>query len=123
MVSLNKAVGTDSDREKFDRSAVLGLVADVGGTHIRFGIAVRGGIVSGTIREELERDFTSGVYDDSRDLLRTRMENARPVSVGMQTRVNDRISAGAFYDLPTTIDLESLLRTTTDIQLRETAEF
>jgi glucokinase len=28
--------------ENFDRSAVLGLVADVGGTHIRFGIAVAG---------------------------------------------------------------------------------
>jgi glucokinase len=28
--------------EHFDRSAVLGLVADVGGTHIRFGIAVGG---------------------------------------------------------------------------------
>jgi glucokinase len=28
--------------EGFDRSAVLGLVADVGGTHIRFGIAVAG---------------------------------------------------------------------------------
>jgi glucokinase len=32
--------GADSEREQFDRSAVLGLVADVGGTHIRFGIAV-----------------------------------------------------------------------------------
>ena len=29
--------------DHFDRSAVLGLVADVGGTHIRFGIAVGGG--------------------------------------------------------------------------------
>lgn len=34
--------GADSEREQFDRSAVLGLVADVGGTHIRFGIAVGG---------------------------------------------------------------------------------
>ena len=100
-------------------SATLG--ARLAGGHL--GIAVRGGIVSGTIREELERDFSSGVYDDSRDLLRTRMESARPVSVGMQARVNDRISAGAFYDLSSTLDLESLLRTTTDIQLRETAEF
>jgi glucokinase len=31
-----------ADVEHFDRSAVLGLVADVGGTHIRFGIAVGG---------------------------------------------------------------------------------
>jgi glucokinase len=30
------------DIEDFDRSQVLGLVADVGGTHIRFGIAVGG---------------------------------------------------------------------------------
>ena len=34
--------GADADREIFDGSAVLGLVADVGGTHIRFGIAVGG---------------------------------------------------------------------------------
>jgi glucokinase len=31
-----------TDGENFDRSRVLGLVADVGGTHIRFGIAVGG---------------------------------------------------------------------------------
>ncbi|HET9474969.1 MAG TPA: glucokinase [Steroidobacteraceae bacterium] len=36
----NGASGQDS--EEFDRSAVLGLVADVGGTHVRFGIAVGG---------------------------------------------------------------------------------
>jgi hypothetical protein len=43
MVSVNNALsGTDSERDQFDRSAVLGLVADVGGTHIRFGIAVGG---------------------------------------------------------------------------------
>jgi glucokinase len=41
MVTVNTALpGADADREQFDRSAVLGLVADVGGTHIRFGIAV-----------------------------------------------------------------------------------
>jgi glucokinase len=35
--------GAESEgEENFDRSAVLGLVADVGGTHIRFGIAVAG---------------------------------------------------------------------------------
>src|SRR5690606_1032903 len=100
-------------------SATLG--ARLAGGHL--GLAVRGGIISGTMREEFERDFTSGVYDDSRDLLRTRMENANPISLGMQARVNDRISAGAFYDLSSTLDLESILRTTTDVQLRETAEF
>lgn len=31
-----------SGNEDFDRSAVLGLVADVGGTHVRFGVAVGG---------------------------------------------------------------------------------
>jgi glucokinase len=41
MVTVHSAVpGVEDDQ--FDRSAVLGLVADVGGTHIRFGIAVRG---------------------------------------------------------------------------------
>ena len=41
MVTVNNALpGINTDREQFDRSAVLGLVADVGGTHIRFGIAV-----------------------------------------------------------------------------------
>jgi glucokinase len=34
--------GQDSECDFFDASAVLGLVADVGGTHIRFGIAVGG---------------------------------------------------------------------------------
>ncbi len=40
LVTINTAPsGADLD---YDRSAVLGLVADVGGTHVRFGIAVRG---------------------------------------------------------------------------------
>jgi len=45
MVTGNTApYGADGhDGDQFDRSAVLGLVADVGGTHIRFGIAVGGG--------------------------------------------------------------------------------
>jgi glucokinase len=48
MVTVTKAVpGADSEREQFDRSAVLGLVADVGGTHIRFGIAVGGAASDG----------------------------------------------------------------------------
>jgi glucokinase len=38
--ALSSADSTDG--ENFDHSAVLGLVADVGGTHIRFGIAVGG---------------------------------------------------------------------------------
>ena len=44
LVTANAALpGADSQAgEHFDRSAVLGLVADVGGTHVRFGIAVRG---------------------------------------------------------------------------------
>ncbi len=40
MVAANTALPGAGDREQFDRDAVLGLVADVGGTHIRFGIAV-----------------------------------------------------------------------------------
>jgi glucokinase len=41
MVTVNTAPpGAEVGPEHFDRSAVLGLVADVGGTHIRFGIAV-----------------------------------------------------------------------------------
>jgi glucokinase len=41
LVTLKTArPGAETDFEPFDRSAVLGLVADVGGTHIRFGIAV-----------------------------------------------------------------------------------
>lgn len=40
MVTVNSALPGAGDREQFDHSAVLGLVADVGGTHIRFGIAV-----------------------------------------------------------------------------------
>lgn len=48
MVTVNTApTGADSERDQFDRSAVLGLVADVGGTHIRFGIAVGGSSAGG----------------------------------------------------------------------------
>lgn len=39
----NTALPDLQGAEHFDRSAVLGLVADVGGTHVRFGIAVNGG--------------------------------------------------------------------------------
>ncbi len=39
----NTALPDLQGAEHFDRSAVLGLVADVGGTHVRFGIAVSGG--------------------------------------------------------------------------------
>jgi glucokinase len=42
MVTGNTALPGEAGGEFFDRSAVLGLVADVGGTHIRFGIAVGG---------------------------------------------------------------------------------
>jgi glucokinase len=48
IVTVNTPLsGADSEREQFDRSAVLGLVADVGGTHIRFGIAVGGAASDG----------------------------------------------------------------------------
>ena len=43
VTGITAPTGADSEgSEHFDRSAVLGLVADVGGTHIRFGIAVAG---------------------------------------------------------------------------------
>ena len=41
-MTVNTALPGADGHEQFDRSAVLGLVADVGGTHIRFGIAVGG---------------------------------------------------------------------------------
>ena len=42
MANTATAGAEAGDGENFDRSRVLGLVADVGGTHIRFGIAVGG---------------------------------------------------------------------------------
>src|SRR6188768_1631948 len=42
MVNTATAAADAGDGDNFDRSRVLGLVADVGGTHIRFGIAVGG---------------------------------------------------------------------------------
>jgi glucokinase len=42
MVNVATAGADVGDAENFDHSRVLGLVADVGGTHIRFGIAVEG---------------------------------------------------------------------------------
>src|SRR6188508_868218 len=42
MANTATAAADAADGDNFDRSRVLGLVADVGGTHIRFGIAVGG---------------------------------------------------------------------------------
>jgi glucokinase len=42
MANMATAAADAGDGDDFDRSQVLGLVADVGGTHIRFGIAVGG---------------------------------------------------------------------------------
>lgn len=42
MTTENTAPPESQGAEHFDHSAVLGLVADVGGTHVRFGIAVGG---------------------------------------------------------------------------------
>jgi glucokinase len=42
MANTATATADAGDGDNFDRSRVLGLVADVGGTHIRFGIAVGG---------------------------------------------------------------------------------
>ena len=42
MTGNSATSGADGTSDNFDQSAVLGLVADVGGTHIRFGIAVVG---------------------------------------------------------------------------------
>jgi len=63
MVTVNKALpGADSERELFDRSAVLGLVADVGGTHIRFGIAV-GGASAGGIHVHCVRRYAVRAHE------------------------------------------------------------
>ncbi len=63
MVTVNTALpGADSEREQFDRSAVLGLVADVGGTHIRFGIAV-GGARGGGIHVHCVRRYAVRAHE------------------------------------------------------------
>jgi glucokinase len=63
MVTVNTALpGADSEREQFDHSAVLGLVADVGGTHIRFGIAV-GGASSGGINVHCVRRYAVRAHE------------------------------------------------------------
>src|SRR5688500_4879099 len=48
--------------DDFDRSAVLGLVADVGGTHIRFGIAV-GGATSGPLGVHCVRRYAVRAHE------------------------------------------------------------
>lgn len=50
------------DGENFDRSAVLGLVADVGGTHIRFGIAV-GGTASSPVNVHCVRRYSVRAHE------------------------------------------------------------
>jgi glucokinase len=55
--------GADSNGgEHFDRSAVLGLVADVGGTHIRFGIAV-GGSEAGSLDVHCVRRYAVRAHE------------------------------------------------------------
>jgi len=61
--------GADSDREFFDRSAVLGLVADVGGTHIRFGIAV-GGPSGAPVNVHCVRRYAVRAHDSLADAAR-----------------------------------------------------
>ena len=62
-MTVNTApTGADSERDHFDRSAVLGLVADVGGTHIRFGIAV-GGSSSDGIRVHCVRRYAVRAHE------------------------------------------------------------
>jgi glucokinase len=50
------------DVERFDASAVLGLVADVGGTHVRFGVAV-GGDDPHSVRVHCVRRFAVRAHD------------------------------------------------------------
>jgi glucokinase len=63
-VTLNTALpGSESPGgDDFDRSAVLGLVADVGGTHIRFGIAV-GGATSGPLDVHCVRRYAVRAHE------------------------------------------------------------
>lgn len=67
MVSLNTALpGVNADREEFDPAGVLGLVADVGGTHIRFGIAVGnsgGASSSGTLDVHCVRRYAVRAHE------------------------------------------------------------
>jgi glucokinase len=63
-VTLNTVLpGPDAPgRDDFDRSAVLGLVADVGGTHIRFGIAV-GGSAAGPLDVRCVRRYAVRAHE------------------------------------------------------------
>jgi glucokinase len=63
-VSVKSALsGAESqDVERFDASAVLGLVADVGGTHVRFGVAV-GGDDPHSVRVHCVRRFAVRAHD------------------------------------------------------------
>jgi hypothetical protein len=59
MANTATAVADAGDGDNFDRSRVLGLVADVGGTHIRFGIAV-GGTDSSPVNVHCVRRYPGG---------------------------------------------------------------
>jgi glucokinase len=63
-VSVKSALsGAESQEvERFDASAVLGLVADVGGTHVRFGVAV-GGDDPHSVRVHCVRRFAVRAHD------------------------------------------------------------
>lgn len=107
---------TDEHVVRLQGSGGLSELSLTLGTRIpgnRAGLAVRAGIVSGTLRERLEKDFRSGIYDDQDDELRTRMEDAVPVAIGAQAKLTKRVGVGAVYELPTNLDMKSILETET----------
>ncbi|MBK8231873.1 MAG: hypothetical protein IPK72_15120 [Candidatus Eisenbacteria bacterium] len=79
----------------------------------RLGVGLQYGVVGGTVRDLIEDDFSSGDFQDTRNLLRTRMEGGRPVSFGLQARPVDPFEIGATYTAASSLDLRSLFENRT----------
>lgn len=80
------------------------------------------GSLQGVLREVAEDDFESSLYVDSRNILRTRLENGHPWSIGTQLRPHPRLDIGLSYQGESELDARSLLTTSGGPTFEETAK-
>lgn len=81
------------------------------------------GSASGTLREMVEDDFRSGSYVDTRNLLRTRIGRAHPITIGGVVSAIPRLELGAAYTAKSSARLTSLSRSTSGVESEARAEF
>lgn len=88
----------------------------------RASMALRVGVLSGTLRERNQDLYDAPGYLNTDNSLRTRMENAVPVSIGVQAKPSPRVTLGGFFDFASRIDLKSILLTSSGQTFDDRAE-